>query len=135
MKSRFVIRLLAAMVVDYSCQDSMAQKNDWQKEGLKGRVKITCINPRDTVSEKVKIINTFFLIESLDDTIKNISITSSCGCEIPEWKKDIKIYPNHPDTVIITSQLTGHVGRWKKSSTIYFNNYQQPFYTEFIVTK
>lgn len=39
MKSRFVIRLLAVLVVFYSCQESKAQKNDWQREGLKGRVK------------------------------------------------------------------------------------------------
>jgi antitoxin component YwqK of YwqJK toxin-antitoxin module len=40
MKPKFVIRLLAVMVVFYSCQDSMAQKNDWEKEGLKGKVKM-----------------------------------------------------------------------------------------------
>ena len=39
MKSKFLIRLLAVMVVVYSCQDSKAQKNDWEKEGLKGKVK------------------------------------------------------------------------------------------------
>jgi hypothetical protein len=39
MKSRLVIRLLTVMVVFCSFNNSMAQKNDWQKEGLKGRVK------------------------------------------------------------------------------------------------
>jgi hypothetical protein len=40
MKSKFVIRLLAVIVVFCSCHDSKAQKNDWEKEGLKGKVKM-----------------------------------------------------------------------------------------------
>jgi hypothetical protein len=36
MNRKFAIRLVAVMVVFYSINESKAQKNDWQKEGLKG---------------------------------------------------------------------------------------------------
>jgi hypothetical protein len=49
MKSRFVIRLLAVMVVFYSFNNSMAQKNDWEKEGLKGRVKMVKTTNYDAI--------------------------------------------------------------------------------------
>lgn len=81
-------------------------------------LKVTCLNPRDTVSEKEKVIKTYFLVESLGDTIRWIDVYSSCGCEYPTFKRDAVIYPNHPDTIMITSSLPGHRGLWQKGHTI-----------------
>lgn len=81
-------------------------------------MKITCLNPMDTVSGKRKEIKSYFLIESLGDTISNFDIRSSCGCEYPVWKKGMKVFPNHPDTVVIVSLVKGHSGHWLKQTTI-----------------
>jgi len=92
-------------------------------------MKITCLNPRDTLSQKNGEIKTYFLIESLGDTLSDFEIRSSCGCEYPVWKKDMKVSPDHPDTVLIVSSLKGHSGYWLKSSTITTNNCRQEFFT------
>jgi hypothetical protein len=92
-------------------------------------MKITCINPSDTLSQKLHEIKTYFLIESKGDTLSEFDIRSSCGCEHPVWKKDMKVFPGHPDTVIIVSLLKGHTGQWLKSTTITVNNCTQSFYT------
>ena len=92
-------------------------------------LKITCLNPRDTVSQKDKQIKTYFLIESLGGTIKVKQVLSSCGCEYPTWRKNMIIYPNKPDTIVITSLLTGRHGAWKKQHTILTDKCSMIFYT------
>ena len=99
-------------------------------------MKITCLNPVDTVSENAGEIRSYFLIESLGDTISNIDIQSSCGCEYPVWKKGMKIFPNHPDTVVIVSSIKGHSGHWLKQTTISSDKCIKIFHTgPWIVTK
>ena len=92
-------------------------------------LKITCLNPRDTVSQTIGELKTYFLVESLGDTLTGFDIRSSCGCEYPVWNKEMKIFPNHPDTVIIVSLLKGYNGRWQKETTITVNNCTEVFYT------
>jgi hypothetical protein len=92
-------------------------------------MKITCLNPMDTVSEKRMEIKSYFLIESLGDTISNFDIRSSCGCEYPVWKKGMKVYPGHPDTVIIVSSVKDHPGHWLKKSSIQSGKCTQIFST------
>ncbi|NVN94198.1 MAG: hypothetical protein HXX18_02820 [Bacteroidetes bacterium] len=91
--------------------------------------KITCLNPIDIVSSKEKVIKTQFLIESLGDTIKDIRISSSCCCEFSTLKKDMIIYPNHPDTITIISNLKGKKGFWKNTHSILTNKCGMNFYT------
>ena len=99
-------------------------------------VKVTCLNQKDTVSETLGEYKSYFLVESLGDTLSNFDIRPSCGCEIAIWKKGMKVYPNHPDTVIIISSLKDHAGRWIKMTTLSANNCTQLFYTgPWIVTK
>lgn len=91
-------------------------------EAEKECLRITCLNPVHTVSENEGEIRSYFLIESLGDTISNFDIRSTCGCEYPVWKKDMMIFPNHPDTVIIVSKLKDHWGYWLKQTTISAGN-------------
>ena len=81
-------------------------------------LKITCLNTRDTVSQKKGQVKTYFLIESLADTLSGFNIRSSCGCEYPVWKKEMRVYPGHADTVVIFSSVKDHLGYWLKQSTI-----------------
>jgi hypothetical protein len=92
-------------------------------------MRITCLNPRDTVSQKNGEIKTYFLVESLGDTLSNFDIRSSCGCEHAVWKQEMKIFPDHPDTVLIISSLKGYSGYWLKPSTITAGNCTQVFNT------
>jgi hypothetical protein len=92
-------------------------------------LKITCLNPRDTISQKVREVKTYFLLESLGDTLSNFDIRSSCGCEYPVWKKEMKVFPDHPDTLVIVSLIKGHPGHWLKQTTISVNHYTQQLYT------
>lgn len=92
-------------------------------------MKITCLDPKDTLSQKLGEIKTYFLIESLGDTLADFDIRSSCGCEYPIWKPGMKIFPNHPDTVIIVSSLKGYSGPWLKQTTIAASNCTQVFNT------
>jgi hypothetical protein len=85
-------------------------------------LKITCLNLAHTVSENEGERISYFLIESLGDTISNFDIRSACGCEYPLWKKDMQVFPNHPDTVIIVSSLKGHSGHWFKQTSISAGN-------------
>jgi hypothetical protein len=99
------------------------------KKNKKECMTITCLNPRDTLSQKLHEVKTYFLIESLGDTLADFDIRSSCGCEHPVWKKEMKVFPGHPDTVIIVSLLKANRGKWLKSTTISVNNCTQTFYT------
>jgi hypothetical protein len=91
-------------------------------------IKITCLNPADTIRGLTER-RTFYLLESTDDTISNFDIRSSCGCEYPILKKDCRVYPGHPDTVIIVSSLKGHLGHWKKETTITAATWTKTFFT------
>ena len=92
-------------------------------------MKITCLNPKDTISQKVGEVKTYFLVESLGDTLTNFDIRPSCGCEYAIWNKAMKVFPNHPDTIIIVSQLKDYPGQWLKQTTIMSGNCTQLFYT------
>ncbi len=83
----------------------------------------------DTVSDKLTEIKSYFLIESSGDTISNFDIRSSCGCEYPVWKKGMKVFAGHSDTVVIVSLVKGHSGHWLKQTTISANNCTKIFYT------
>ena len=105
-------------------------------ETKKECMKITCLNPVDTVSANVGEMRSYFLIESLGDTISNFDIRSSCGCEYPVWKKGMKVFPNHPDTVVIVSLVKGHSGHWLKQTTISADKCIKVFNTgPWVVTK
>ncbi len=92
-------------------------------------LKIKCLSPRDSVSKKTSELKTYFLIESAGDTISNFDIRSSCGCEYPVWNKEMKIYPGHPDTVMIVSSIKDHMGHWSKQTTIKAGDCIQVFNT------
>ncbi len=69
------------------------------------------------------------MIESPGDTLSGFDIRSSCGCEYPVWNKNMKVFPGHPDTVIIVSSLKEHRGHWLKSTTITTGDCTLTFYT------
>lgn len=92
-------------------------------------MRITCLNPLDTIAKDSIGVKSYFLIESFGDTLSNFDIRSSCGCEYPLWKKDMKVYPGHPDTVVIVSSVKDHSGYWLKQSSIQTGKCTQIFYT------
>ena len=74
-------------------------------------LKVTCINPVDTVFAG-RTIKSYFLVESTRDTITILQIKSAHGGEVPSWRKGNRIYPNHPDTVLIHSSIyKGYQGK------------------------
>ncbi len=92
-------------------------------------LKITCLNPADTVSVKIGERRSVFLLESPADTLSGFEIRSSCGCEYPVYNKQMKIFPGHPDTVVVVSLLKGHSGKWHKQTTLVTGHCIQAFYT------
>src|ERR1700722_18427271 len=71
MKSKFVIRLLAVMVVVYSFNNSMGQKNDWEKQHLNGKVKsIKCVTYKAIV-DKLGEIQKGEIIDRSDEIFNN----------------------------------------------------------------
>lgn len=88
-------------------------------------MKITCLNPTHIVSQRFQKIKSIFLFESLGDTISDFNIRPSCGCEYSIWGKGMKIFPNHPDTVIIISLVRDHIGSWLKQTTVSTNKCTQ----------
>ncbi len=92
-------------------------------------VRITCLDHRDTVSQKENIIKTRFLIESLSDTLNDLDIRCACGCEYAEWNRSGKIYPGHPDTIYIFSMVKNAVGHWNKSTYIHKGGWSEQIST------
>ncbi|HUR67078.1 MAG TPA: hypothetical protein VMZ03_12080 [Chitinophagaceae bacterium] len=92
-------------------------------------IRITCLDRRDTVLERLGVVRSSFLIESLSDTLSGFDIRSSCGCEYPLWKKQMRIYPGHPDTIVILSSIKSFSGYWQKQTTITAENCTTIFYT------
>ena len=98
-------------------------------------VKITCLNPRDTIF-KGERVETFFQVECLKDSLVIKGIRSSHGAEVPDWRKGYLIYPNHPDTVRITSSISEYsAGPWKKSHYISTTKCDAIFYTTWYIPK